>query len=110
MNGSVEGLLSRTFADNPFFHPLLDAPEFVRPASRIIGIAIALLATIAVWRDSSSQRVDRAFVILGLTALLVTPLGWIYYLWIVAGPMCALYQMRGLRVSSLCDALIALAI
>jgi len=39
--------------------------------------------------DRTESAVDRAFAILISAALLISPLGWIYYLWLGLGPFAA---------------------
>jgi hypothetical protein len=87
MNGSLAGLLHRTLSSSPFF-----APIAVAPTIRIVlwGVGITFIAAVTFfvsWRDTSSRAVDRAFATLILAALLISPLGWVYYLWLALGPM-----------------------
>jgi len=109
MNASVAGILSRTLADNPFYTPLVVAPTSVRPFS--IALSVALLGA-SLWllsKDRSSERTDRAFLGLLLTALLASPLGWVYYLWLIAGPAFALWQLQHHRRNRIRDVLLLLA-
>jgi hypothetical protein len=45
-----------------------------------------------------------------LTAQLVSPLGWIYYLWLIAGPAAAIVQSSQSHPCTLRDRLAALAL
>jgi alpha-1,2-mannosyltransferase len=90
MNGSLAGLLHRTLSSSPVF-----APIAVVPTIRIVlwGVGITFIAAVTFfvsWRDTSSRAVDRAFAILILAALLISPLGWVYYLWLALGPMAVI--------------------
>ena len=40
-------------------------------------------------RDRAPDAIDRAFALLLVAAQLISPLGWIYYLWLPAGPLAA---------------------
>jgi hypothetical protein len=53
-------------------------------------VAIIAVATLAAVRFDRTTSVDRAFAILLFAALLISPLGWIYYLWLAIGPVAAL--------------------
>jgi hypothetical protein len=99
MNGAVLGVLTRTLANNPFFQPLVVAPELITPLW-VAGITV--VAGSAFWvllRDPERQS-DRAFCGLLLTAQLVSPLGWVYYLWFAAGPMIAVVRDNNLFVNN----------
>jgi hypothetical protein len=90
MNGSILGALSRTLADSPYFTPIASAPGLVRPLW-LAAVAVAGTLTLAAaWRDDSPEAVDRGFVLVLAGAQLVSPLGWIYYFWLLVGPAAAL--------------------
>jgi hypothetical protein len=90
MNGSLAGLLHRTLSSSPFFAPIAVVPT-IRIALWGVGITFIAAVTFFVsWQDTSSRAVDRAFAILILAALLISPLGWVYYLWLVLGPMAVI--------------------
>lgn len=93
MNASIEGLLSRSFA-NPFTTSFIYAPEVVKPLTWGISLAVLMVSGIVLLRDKSDRRIDRAFALLLIVALLVSPLGWIYYIWLAAAPLWALYVSR----------------
>jgi alpha-1,2-mannosyltransferase len=99
MNGSLLGVLRRTLGPSPYFTPVSLDSELIRIMWRA-GALMILIATI--WlasRDRSTQAVDRSFALLLLGALLVSPLGWVYYLWLPVGPLVALglTWLRGSR-------------
>lgn len=88
-NASFLGFLSRTFSESPQFAPVL-VLSAVRP---IWLLGIGLIALITLWvikHDRSPFAVDRAFALILISALLISPLGWIYYLFLPLGPCTAL--------------------
>lgn len=101
MNGSILGILVRSLTESPYFTPALLARHLIRPIW-LIGALTVLIAT--VWiaaRDRSPLGVDRGFALLLVGALLVSPLGWVYYLWLPLGPILALvvaWRASGRRV------------
>jgi hypothetical protein len=97
-------------ARSPRFTPLVEAPALAWTLSVAAAAAIALTSLLAVARDRSPQAVDRAFAVLLLTALVVSPLGWIYYLFLAAGPLFALWRTLAARESPWRDRLILLAV
>jgi hypothetical protein len=89
-NASVLGILTRSLAENPYYTPVAVAPEAILalwlPSVAIIGVCSLAIAT----ADRTAAAVDRAFALLLSAALLISPLGWIYYLWLAVGPMAVL--------------------
>jgi hypothetical protein len=96
MNGSLLGLVSRTLAPSPYFTPLADWPAAVVPLWIAASAAVLLVAARSLWRERTSARgeADAAFAVLIVSALLVSPMGWIYYLPVAAGPLLALWLER----------------
>ena len=88
MNGSIAGFFGRTLTASPAFVPLIVAPGLARFAT-IAVITAAVLATVLALRQHASDT-DRGFVLVLLLALLVTPIGWVYYLWVAFGPLAGL--------------------
>jgi hypothetical protein len=88
-NASVLGILARSLGENPYYTPLAMAPELILPLW-LPAVAIIAVATLAAVRFDRTTSVDRAFAILLFAALLISPLGWIYYLWLAIGPVAAL--------------------
>ena len=89
-NASVLGILTRSLSENPHFAPFTVAPELVLPLWLPAVAIVGVLTLVAVTFDRTESAVDRAFAILLSAALLISPLGWIYYLWLGLGPMAAL--------------------
>ena len=88
MNASAFGFFRRVFDTQPIAPPVLVKPQLVKlwmaAAGVIGGVTLVVAAT-----DKSSSAVDRAFAMLLIAALLISPLGWIYYMTVVAGPVAA---------------------
>jgi hypothetical protein len=61
--------------------------------------AIPIVA-VTLWTTRGGERsrdVDRAFLLVNAAALLVSPLGWSYYYWLLAGPLVAIGVGPGWR-------------
>ena len=86
MNGSIAGIVARTLADSPLFDPIVSAPALVRPITALGNLAIFVASAVLLRRQAAASA-DIVFAVLLLVAQLVSPLGWIYYLPLVAGPL-----------------------
>jgi hypothetical protein len=89
-NASVLGILTRSLSENPHFTPFTGAPELVLPLWLPAVAIVGVLTLVVVTFDRTESAVDRAFALLLSAALLISPLGWIYYLWLGLGPFAAL--------------------
>jgi hypothetical protein len=99
-NASLYGILSRVLMQNPMFTPMVSLePGFVQAIWLALGIPAGLVALYRTLGDSSSRSTDRAFGILLVSALLLSPLGWIYYFWLPVGPIAALARVRWIERS-----------
>ncbi len=87
MNGSILGFLTRTFSQNPLFIPVTEAPDLITVLWLILGGTIGALTCWVIHFDETEQAVDRAFAALLLAALLISPLGWQYYVIFSMGPL-----------------------
>jgi hypothetical protein len=86
INLSIAGLVQRLWqADNPQFAPLWLEPRLVWPSTA--GLMIAALAFAWSWSRETAEA-DRDYLVVGLLALLVSPLGWVYYLWLFMPAFC----------------------
>ena len=86
LNLSITGFAQRVWqSDNPIFLPLWHEP-------RMVWLTVALLTAgalaFAYWWARQEREPDRDFLVVGLMALLVSPLGWAYYLWLIMPPFC----------------------
>lgn len=102
-NMSSLGFIDRLFTNRVILQPawnlapLVRAPDLIWPLSIVAaGSALALWAWSVHWgepgrttgvRARSQFQTDRLFLLTLSTALLVTPAGWIYYLFLLAGPL-----------------------
>jgi len=89
MNASVLGFLTRVLAPSAYYVPALEAPGLIGPAWLLLSGAIGVVTLAVAAADPGDRAVDRAFGLLLLAALLVSPLGWTYYWWLALGPMLA---------------------
>lgn len=87
MNGSIAGIVARMFADSPLFDPIVSAPALVRPITALGNLAIFVASAVLLRHQQAAGSADIVFTVLLLVAQLVSPLGWIYYLPLVAGPL-----------------------
>lgn len=90
MNASVLGLLTRALAESPYYSPISPAPELIRPLWLAVAGLVGMFTLAAATSDSTDTAVDRGFALLLLGSQLISPLGWIYYLWLPLGPIAAL--------------------
>ncbi len=86
MNASLFGLLSRTFGPSPYYAPILAAPAVIT-----IGwwLAAGVVALITLW--AARRSVDHGFAAVTLGALLISPLGWVYYIWLAVAPCLSMW-------------------
>lgn len=79
MNASLEGLLARTMSKSVFASspPLVDLPALVGPLA-LAGGALIVGVTLL---HTRRQHVDQSWLPLMSSALLASPLGWLYYIW-----------------------------
>jgi hypothetical protein len=81
LNASLAGFVSRMSRASPLWPP------------RVVWSVLAgLLMLVSAWRLTTSRRVDVAWAAIPLLALLISPLGWIHYLPIAAGPLSAMVR------------------
>ena len=90
MNASLFGFLRRALTDNPFYSSLADLdPGTVRVIWLCLAMPAGLAALSVSLSDPSRTGIDRAFGLLLVSALLLSPLGWTYYFWLPLGPIAA---------------------
>ncbi len=94
LNASVLGLLTRTLDATPaVLHvtPVVVRPDLVQPlwwASVLVVVAAAGRAL------ARTRDIDRAWALLVAGGLLISPLGWMYYLTLLTGPAVAVIGRR----------------
>jgi hypothetical protein len=86
LNASLLGLWSRTFFGSEFAPALIRQPLPVLIVSWGLSF-VALLWTMVRRIAADRDDVDRAWALVLIGSLLASPLGWIYYVPIVAGPL-----------------------
>ena len=89
-NASLLGFLIRTFSETPIFSQTFPAPNLVTPLWAISSGIVGLLTFYYTTFDNSTNSVDRAFAMLIISALLISPLGWTYYWFFAVGPTLSL--------------------
>ncbi len=88
MNASLFGVLRRAFGPSPYYAAFGQHRLTIVWLALAGAVAVVSLAAAAI--DRTPRAIDRAFALLLVAAQLVSPLGWIYYLWLPAGPVAAL--------------------
>jgi hypothetical protein len=100
LNGSVYGLAERAVSGSVGPWPLTPAAPWFTPYRLVLWTALsavmAILLAAAVWRTRARTpaAVDAEFVVWITTALLISPLGWLYYFWLFAGPLLGMCVRR----------------
>jgi alpha-1,2-mannosyltransferase len=85
MNASLQGILVRALTDSPSSPttPLVTLPALAAPlvlGGSVVIVVITLLRT-------RRQHIDQSWMPLMASALLASPLGWLYYIWwVLPGP------------------------
>lgn len=86
MNASIFGMLTRVLSENPTFAVLADIPILAILIWSSFAVIAGGITLLFIHHDRSPLHVDRAFFLLLLLAILCSPLGWIYYLFLPLGP------------------------
>ena len=87
-NASFVGVLQRSVGRSAY-GVFIDASHLVLPVAAAVSCAIGLV-TFRVLRRARSTRVDGDWAALLMAALLISPLGWNYYLWMALWPAAGL--------------------
>ena len=77
LNASALGIVTRVFSVTPYHVPIAVYPSIVLP---VWGMICAGIVAVLGHRLRHAS-VDRAWFLLMAGALLISPLGWVYYLW-----------------------------
>ena len=87
LNASLLGLGSRLFFGSEFAPPLVREPLSVLLGAWGVSMSALLIASYR--RLRSDRHADVAWALILLLSMLASPLGWIYYLPLAAGPILA---------------------
>jgi hypothetical protein len=93
MNGSIAGLVTRVWSLDIVAPPA---------ASVVSGVLCAAVLAVGLWRAARVPSIDQGFGVALTTALLASPLGWIYYLPVSAGPLVATRSRALWLLAGLC--------
>jgi alpha-1,2-mannosyltransferase len=77
MNASLLGILTRSLSVTPYHAPITTAPMLITP----VWLCLVTVAGVTLVRRLSRSDVDLSWGLLITAALLLSPLGWTYYLW-----------------------------
>jgi hypothetical protein len=100
MNVSLRGLAERLVHSGPPIAPVVELPWLATPLWLVAAASVGAITAWTVWPGRAGSRdVDRLFAVLLVAALLVSPLGWIYYLPLATAPVVAL-ALRGRLLSA----------
>jgi len=89
-NASLRGLTDRLFVPGHGMAPVMDAPRLASWAARLAAAAIVALTGWCTWRSSDDTTPpDRAAGAWFCASLLASPLGWVYYVPMLSGPILA---------------------
>lgn len=95
MNASVMAPFARISVPSP-------ALAAFSTSSRVwTGVAAALAVGVllaGLWSSMRARTIDDAVCVLYLTCLLSSPLGWVYYHWILVGPGLAVFRQTDRRL------------
>ena len=88
-NASLRAVLDRAFTTHPGSAPLVEAPAIAIAIwwVAVVGGCVAVLALTV--RDRAPGHVDRSLASLIPTSILLSPLGWTYYIWWALPPVAA---------------------
>ena len=87
MNISLRGLAERLFNAQPPFLPVYPEPALVNPVWLLLACSVIAITAWRLWMSARRAATDEAWAALLLAALLVSPLGWIYYLPLATAPL-----------------------
>jgi len=95
MNVSLRGLAERLVHSGAPIVPVVELPLLATPLWLTAAASVGAITAWTAWPGRAGSRdVDRLFALLLVAALLVSPLGWIYYLPLATAPVVAL-ALRG---------------
>ena len=89
MNGSLLAILTKGLSPSPTLAPLIEAPASIYPLWLAACLLVSLWSVRALFWST-----DHLFAVTILASLLMSPLGWVYYLWLALPPCLALWRHR----------------
>ena len=110
-NSSIFGLSSRLLGEGPLptwgLQPITKAPAWIQPVWIVASVCLIAFTVRQLYgryptTAKSAERsvdIDREFATILSSALLITPLGWIYYHFFLAGPVIAVFTQEDWRRS-----------
>jgi hypothetical protein len=99
MNASLLSILSRSFVSNPFYEHLSQLPYLVSPLWVLSSAVVGVIVLWWFYQTRHSSDADEDLLIILLATLVVSPLGWVYYLWFLFGPAFVIAQRYELPMS-----------
>jgi hypothetical protein len=89
LNASILSVMERLFGTSAYAG-LIRQRGFVLPLALLSAVVVGLLTFRRVSKaPGSAAATDREWAAVLLASLLISPLGWVYYLWIALWPMAA---------------------
>jgi hypothetical protein len=88
-NASLRSVLDRAFTVHPGAEPLVEAPALAIAVWRVAFVAGSVAVLALAVRDRAPGHVDRSLASLIPTSILLSPLGWTYYIWWALPPVAA---------------------
>ncbi len=97
-NGSIWGASSRMFEVQQTAIGTRWTPLLVSPLAAHLFVALGIVATLFVlWRGLRSANIDEQYALVALASLLLSPLGWVYNLPVLVGPVLSVLARRPSR-------------
>ena len=98
MNGSIFAPVARLWLTDESAFGFTPDLEGAMRIGWLLALPILVIGLVTAWRSSNP---DKSVLVVILTSLLASPLGWVYYYWIALGPFAVLRQQAGVRRTAL---------
>lgn len=93
MNASLMAFLTRTLGESVWFVPLAAlGPTTIWLLWVVLGGLIGLVTMLLTNHETTPEALDRNLILALTASVLLSPLGWIYYLWLLLPPALALWK------------------
>lgn len=93
MNASLMAFLTRSFAESIWFVPIANlSPAMLWLSWLAVGGIMGIVTLLATTDDATPEALDRNLMLALTSSVMLSPLGWIYYLWLLLPPGLALWQ------------------